>query len=96
MRNYNYSSNPTHWGETRRYEADNGSRLIIEHTEDPAGSHFHAGMGKDDKSGKPREFVNFGWGGTDPVEDGFERYQKIDKSGGDHHLFYQGGKVCPG
>lgn len=48
------------------------------------------------RTGEPRNFVNFGWNGQDPVEDEFERHLKTDKPGGDHHLFYRGGVVCPG
>jgi hypothetical protein len=73
-----------------------GSRVVVEHTGDPAGPHFHAGMPKGRGEDATREGVNFGWDGTDPVKDGFERYQKIDKPGGDHHLFYRKGSQCPG
>jgi len=94
--NYVYDTNETHWGEMRQYETQNGSVVIVEHTHDPAGSHFHVGRAKPDGTGEPRNFVNFGWNGQDPVEDEFERYLKTDKPGGDHHLFYRGGVVCPG
>ncbi|WP_045305407.1 DUF6531 domain-containing protein [Saccharothrix sp. ST-888] len=93
---YVYDTEPTHWGEMRQFETPKGSRLVIEHTGDPAGPHFHAGMPKGRGEDAFREGVNFGWGGSDVVRDGFERYQKIDKPGGDHHLFYQEGSQCPG
>ncbi|MFD7730515.1 DUF6531 domain-containing protein [Kitasatospora phosalacinea] len=96
MPGYVYETNPSHWGEMRQFETPQGSRLIIEHTGDTAGPHFHAGMPKGRGEDAMRTGVNFGWGGSDPVRDGFERYQKIDKPGGDHHLFYTKGDQCPG
>ena len=93
---YVYDTEPTHWGEMRQFETPEGSRVVVEHTGDPAGPHFHAGMPKGRGEDATREGVNFGWDGTDPVKDGFERYQKIDKPGGDHHLFYRNGSQCPG
>jgi RHS repeat-associated protein len=72
--NYVYDTNETHWGEMRQYETENGSGVIVEHTHDPAGSHFHVGRAKPDGTGEPRNFVNFGWNGQDPVKDEFERY----------------------
>ncbi|MET9376058.1 putative T7SS-secreted protein [Streptomyces sp. NPDC002992] len=95
-RGYIYSNDPTHWGHFRQYETDNGSRVIVEHTHDPAGTHFHAGKPKNPSD---RSFVNFGWDNTrtpDPATgkhrypESMERYLKIDKEGGDHHFFYTG------
>ena len=91
-----FNTEPTHWGNMRQYETPQGSRVIVEHTDDPAGLHFHAGMPKGKGEDAKRNGVNFGWGGSDPDKDDFERYQKIDKPGGDHHLFYQGGTACAG
>ncbi|MFC1410151.1 DUF6531 domain-containing protein [Streptacidiphilus sp. N1-12] len=93
---YMYDTEPTHWGNMRQYETPQGSRVIVEHTGDPAGPHFHAGMPKGRGEDALRSGVNFGWGGLDPDKDGFERYQKIDKPGGDHHLFYEKGTSCEG
>ncbi|MFG2899254.1 putative T7SS-secreted protein [Streptomyces zaomyceticus] len=92
---YSYSSEPSHWGNFRQYETESGSRVIVEHTHDPAGTHFHAGM---PKSPSERNFVNFGWDNTRTIgPDGkhrypasIERYLKINKEGGDHHFFYTG------
>ncbi|MEV0687179.1 putative T7SS-secreted protein [Nocardia sp. NPDC050378] len=81
-----YSSDPSHWGTFRQFEIDGmGSRVVVEHTHDPKGPHFHAGMPKGDPD---RNFVNFGWDisiNADPLE----RYGKIDKPRGDHHFFYE-------
>ncbi|MET8580705.1 putative T7SS-secreted protein [Streptomyces collinus] len=92
---YVYSSERTHWGNFRQFETEQGSRVIVEHTHDPAGLHFHAGKPKLDDS---REGVNFGWDNRQEVRpDGstgyprdMERYAKINKQGGDHHFFYTG------
>ncbi|MEF9883964.1 putative T7SS-secreted protein [Streptomyces sp. P9-A4] len=80
---YVYSSEQSHWGTFRQYETPQGSRVVVEHTHDPAGTHFHAGKPKGDPD---RAFVNFGWDNTNYRE--MERYAKINKSEGDHHLFY--------
>ncbi|MFF8032980.1 putative T7SS-secreted protein [Streptomyces sp. NPDC016626] len=93
---YIYSSDPAHWGHFRQFETDNGSRVVVEHTHDPAGPHFHAGKPKNDDT---RSLVNFGWDntqiqrpdGTVGYPESMERYAKINKPGGDHHLFYSGG-----
>ncbi|MFF2522702.1 RHS repeat-associated core domain-containing protein, partial [Streptomyces liangshanensis] len=90
---YTYSSEATHWGNFRQFETDQGSRVIVEHTHDPAGQHFHAGKPKIDDS---RELVNFGWDngrvqrgdGSFGYPEDMERYGKINKPGGDHHFFY--------
>ncbi|MFI5523878.1 putative T7SS-secreted protein [Streptomyces platensis] len=87
---YVYSSDPTHWGHFRQFETEAGSRVVVEHTHDPAGPHFHAGM---PKSVPTRNGVNFGWDnergeGIKRYKDSMERYAKINKEGGDHHLFY--------
>ncbi|MDV5146877.1 RHS repeat-associated core domain-containing protein [Streptomyces sp. SBC-4] len=92
---YSYSNEPSHWGNFRQYETEKGSRVIVEHTHDPAGTHFHAGM---PKSPSERNFVNFGWDNTRTIgpdgkhryPESIERYLKIDKEGGDHHFFYTG------
>lgn len=89
-----YSSDPAHWGTFRQFETDSGSRVVVEHTHDPAGPHFHAGKPKTDDT---RNFVNFGWDnsmvqrpdGTVGYPESMERYGKINKPGGDHHLFYK-------
>ncbi|CAM5337478.1 putative T7SS-secreted protein [Streptomyces aurantiogriseus] len=93
---YVYSPDPAHWGNFRQFETDSGSRVVVEHTHDPAGPHFHAGKPKIDDT---RNFVNFGWDnarvqrpdGSLGYPESMERYAKINKSGGDHHLFYEGG-----
>jgi len=67
---------------------------VVEHTHDPAGPHFHAGKPKIDDS---RNFVNFGWDNSPTrradgklgYPESMERYAKINKDGGDHHLFYE-------
>ncbi|MER5510246.1 putative T7SS-secreted protein [Streptomyces sp. NPDC002766] len=90
---FTYSSEPAHWGNFRQFETENGSRVVVEHTHDPAGPHFHAGKPKIDDT---RNFVNFGWDNSPTRRaDGklgypehMERYAKINKDGGDHHLFY--------
>ncbi|WP_327135419.1 HNH/endonuclease VII fold putative polymorphic toxin [Streptomyces sp. NBC_01343] len=85
-----YSSDPTHWGNFRQFETPNGSRVVVEHTDDPAGPHFHAGGPKgstiEDQS---RSGVNFGWDNTVDGYGTMERYRAIDKPGGDHHFFYE-------
>ncbi|NKY47741.1 HNH/endonuclease VII fold putative polymorphic toxin [Nocardia cerradoensis] len=76
-----------------QFETPQGSRVIVEHTHDPAGPHFHAGQPKDSPG---RNLVNFGWDNS-PGEPGsrqrytnsFERYGAINKPGGDHHFFYR-------
>ncbi len=93
---YTYSSQWQHWGHFRQFETDQGSRVIVEHTFDKAGPHFHAGKPKVDDS---RSFVNFGWDnqrvfrsdGSAGYPEDMERYAKINKPGGDHHLFYRDG-----
>ncbi|WP_229919306.1 RHS repeat-associated core domain-containing protein, partial [Streptomyces minutiscleroticus] len=90
-----YSPDPAHWGNFRQFETDNGSRVVVEHTHDPAGPHFHAGKPKTDDT---RNLVNFGWDnsrvqrpdGSVGYPESMERYGKINKPGGDHHLFYEG------
>ncbi|MEW2418064.1 putative T7SS-secreted protein [Streptomyces sp. NPDC046866] len=85
-----YSSDPTHWGNFRQFETPNGSRVVVEHTDDPAGPHFHAGGPKgstlEDQS---RSGVNFGWDNSAEGYGTMERYRAIDKPGGDHHFFYE-------
>ncbi|MFD3331053.1 putative T7SS-secreted protein [Streptomyces sp. NPDC058700] len=80
---YVYSSEQSHWGSFRQYETPQGSRVVVEHTYDNAGPHFHAGKPKGESD---RTFVNFGWDNTNYRQ--MERYAKINKPGGDHHLFY--------
>ncbi|MFJ9807527.1 putative T7SS-secreted protein [Streptomyces sp. NPDC101158] len=81
---YVYSSEKSHWGTFRQYETPQGSRVVVEHTDDPAGPHFHAGKPKYESD---RTFVNFGWDNSSYRD--MERYAKINKPGGDHHLFYE-------
>jgi RHS repeat-associated protein len=91
---FTYSPEPAHWGNFRQFETENGSRVVVEHTHDPAGPHFHAGKPKIDDT---RNFVNFGWDnartrradGKLGYPEHMERYAKINKDGGDHHLFYE-------
>ncbi|QLE73616.1 type IV secretion protein Rhs [Streptomyces rectiverticillatus] len=80
---YIYSSEPSHLGRFRQYETPQGSRVVVEHTHDPAGVHFHAGK---PKGPDVRHWVNFGWDNSNYGE--LERYAKINKPDGDHHLFY--------
>ncbi|MGW3110577.1 putative T7SS-secreted protein [Streptomyces sp. NPDC001091] len=90
-----YSNDPAHWGNFRQFETERGSRVVVEHTHDPAGPHFHAGLPKTDPA---RDGVNFGWDNKQTIRDdgtvgypkSLERYAKINKTGGDHHLFYEG------
>ncbi|MFD9124332.1 RHS repeat domain-containing protein [Kitasatospora sp. NPDC059571] len=86
MPGYVYSKDESHWGNFRQFETENGSRVVVEHTHDPAGLHFHAGKPKGDDS---RELVNFGWDNSQEGYTRMERYGKINKPGGDHHLFYR-------
>ncbi|MFE4675050.1 putative T7SS-secreted protein [Streptomyces sp. NPDC056721] len=92
MPGYFYSDNAAHLGRFRQFETPDGSRAVIEHTFDKAGPHFHAGQPKGDPS---RSGVNFGWdnspGDFYRYKDSWERYDKIDKPGGDHHFFYKEG-----
>ncbi|MFB0616674.1 putative T7SS-secreted protein [Streptomyces sp. AGS-58] len=85
-----YAPDPTHWGRFRQFETENGSRVIVEHTHDPAGPHFHAGTPKGFSSADhARGAVNFGW---DNSAEGYatrERYRALNKPGGDHHFFYE-------
>lgn len=91
MEGYFYSPDQAHWGTFEQFEVPGtGSRVVVEHTDDPAGSHFHAGQPKGDAT---RDGVDFGWGSNSPRDEGFERYGKILKPEGDHHLFYNGGKM---
>ncbi|SEF02157.1 DUF6531 domain-containing protein [Streptomyces sp. Ag109_O5-10] len=90
MPGYVYSKDPTHWGNFRQFETDNGARVIVEHTHDPAGPHFHAGAPKGQTpEERSRNFVNFGWNNTQEGYSTMERYRALDKPGGDHHFFYQ-------
>jgi RHS repeat-associated protein len=90
MPGYVYSKDPTHWGNFRQFETDNGSRVIVEHTHDPAGPHFHAGAPKGmTAEERSRNLVNFGWDNTQEGYGTMERYRALDKPGGDHHFFYQ-------
>ncbi|MFD3592916.1 putative T7SS-secreted protein [Nocardia sp. NPDC058640] len=83
---YQYSNDPTHWGTFRQFEVDGmGSRVVVEHTGDPKGPHFHAGRPKGDPD---RNYVNFGWDITRNA-DPLERYDKMNKPRGDHHFFYE-------
>ncbi|MCC3768379.1 putative T7SS-secreted protein [Streptomyces sp. UNOC14_S4] len=86
MPGYTYSPDRTHWGNFRQFETNEGSKVIVEHTHDPAGLHFHAGAAKGDEV---RNFVNLGWDNTREGYGSMERYAKIDKPGGDHHFFYK-------
>ncbi|WP_438486879.1 putative T7SS-secreted protein [Streptomyces sp. S186] len=85
-----YSPDPTHWGNFRQFETPHGSRVVVEHTHDPAGPHFHAGAPKgrtlEDQS---RSGVNFGWDNSKEGYGYMERYRAINKMGGDHHFFYE-------
>ncbi|MGX1250853.1 RHS repeat-associated protein [Streptomyces ambofaciens] len=90
MPGYVYSKDPTHWGNFRQFETDNGSRVIVEHTHDPAGPHFHAGAPKGmTPEERSRNLVNFGWDNTQEGYGTMERYRALDKPGGDHHFFFQ-------
>nr|WP_308310656.1 RHS repeat-associated core domain-containing protein [Streptomyces sp. GbtcB6] len=90
MPGYVYSKDPTHWGNFRQFEMENGSRVIVEHTHDPAGPHFHAGAPKGQTpEEQSRNLVNFGWDNTQKGYGTMERYRALDKPGGDHHFFYQ-------
>jgi RHS repeat-associated protein len=91
MPGYLYSSNQTHWGRFRQFETAQGSRVIVEHTFDRAGPHFHAGQ---PKLVPGRTGVNFGWDNSPGVGRRYKdyaRYGKMDKPGGDHHFFYENG-----
>ncbi|MFG3066689.1 putative T7SS-secreted protein [[Kitasatospora] papulosa] len=91
---YTYAKDPSHWGNFRQFETPQGSRVVVEHVSDPAGTHFHAGKPKIDDT---RSLVNFGWDnsrvqrpdGKFGYPQDMERYAKINKPGGDHHFFYE-------
>lgn len=83
---YIHSEEISHWGHFRQFETENGSRVVVEHTHDPAGPHFHAGKPKQDPT---RSFVNFGWDNSREGYRTMERYAKMNKPGGDHHFFYK-------
>ncbi|WP_328397214.1 DUF6531 domain-containing protein [Streptomyces sp. NBC_00390] len=86
-----YSKDPTHWGNFRQFETDDGARVVVEHTHDPAGPHFHAGAPKGfTPEERSRNFVNFGWDNSVEGYGRMERYRALDKDGGDHHFFYEG------
>ncbi|WP_416975123.1 putative T7SS-secreted protein [Streptomyces sp. 4F14] len=86
-----YSSDATHWGNFRQFETESGSRVVVEHTDDPAGLHFHAGAPKGfTVEERSRNWVNFGWDSTAEGYGRMERYRALDKPGGDHHFFYYG------
>ncbi|MFE5474767.1 DUF6531 domain-containing protein [Nocardia sp. NPDC056541] len=77
--NYHYSENPGAHGRYYQYETPEGSRVIVEHTNDPQAPHphFHAGQ--------PQEDVNVIGPNSQDMRG------KIYKSvGGDHHLYYTG------
>ncbi|MGP3981415.1 putative T7SS-secreted protein [Streptomyces sp. KR80] len=85
-----YAPDPTHWGNFRQFETPNGSRVIVEHTHDPAGLHFHAGSPKGSTlEDQTRSLVNFGWDNSSDGYKSMERYRAINKPGGDHHFFYK-------
>ncbi|MGW4701135.1 putative T7SS-secreted protein [Streptomyces sp. NPDC004285] len=89
---YFYSSIEAHWGRFRQFETAEGSRVVVEHTFDRAGPHFHSGRPKLDPS---QSGINFGWdnspGDFFRYQDTYQRYAAIDKPGGDHHFFYKKG-----
>jgi RHS repeat-associated protein len=76
--NYVYNTNPSHAGTWELHLTPTGEeRVIVKHTTDPDRKcHVHAGKPK----GGAAAFA-------DP-KGGEERYQKIDKPGGDHHFDY--------
>ncbi|WP_051797174.1 DUF6531 domain-containing protein [Catenuloplanes japonicus] len=84
---YRYSDDPGGHGYYRQYETDNGSRVIVEHTNDPnaASPHFHAGR---PKSSADETGVDFGWSGRPFEPGGAQRYRQLD---GKHHYFYPSG-----
>ncbi|MGX1675216.1 putative T7SS-secreted protein [Streptomyces sp. NPDC055400] len=85
-----YSKDPTHWGNFRQFETPDGSRVVVEHTHDPAGPHFHAGAPKGfTEADRSRDLVNFGWDNTREGYSTMERYRALDKPGGDHHFFHK-------
>ncbi|MFE2882549.1 putative T7SS-secreted protein [Streptomyces sp. NPDC059272] len=85
-----YSPEPTHWGNFRQFETEDGSRVVVEHTHDPAGPHFHAGAPKGfNAEDRSRNWVNFGWDNTKQGYGTMERYRQLDKPGGDHHFFFE-------
>lgn len=87
-----YSPDETHWGNFRQFETENGPRVIVEHTHDPAGPHFHADAPKGRTlEDQARSEVNFGWDSTVKGYGTMERYRALDKPGGDHHFFHNGG-----
>jgi RHS repeat-associated protein len=75
---YVYNTNPSHAGTWELHKTPGGEeRVIVKHTNDPDRKcHVHEGKPK----GGAATF-------TDP-KGGDERYQKIDKPGGDHHFDY--------
>ncbi|MEU9335001.1 ricin-type beta-trefoil lectin domain protein [Streptomyces sp. NPDC048290] len=83
MPGYRFDSNRGSHGVYEQFETSRGSRLIVEHNNDPNApfSHFHAGQPKVDSA---REGVNFGW----DMKSEFERYSPV---GGSHHMYYESG-----
>jgi len=75
--NYKFSRDPGSWGRYYEYDTPQGTRVIVDHTDDPNASlpHVHAGM---PKSGK--YFEDFKVEGS--------RYLQI---GGHHHYYYRHG-----
>lgn len=83
---YRFDSNPGSHGNYEQFETENGSRMVVEHNNDPNAPlpHFHAGQPKGDPS---RNFVNLGHDVYDQSGP-FERYSPV---GGAHHLYYEAG-----
>ncbi len=83
QKGYKYAEkDPGGHGRYEQFETEDGSRVIANHTNDPArGPHFHAGQPKGDPS---RSAVNFGWDNVTEAE----RYGQV---GGKHHYDYPGG-----
>jgi hypothetical protein len=78
---YRYSANRGSHGTYEQFETEAGSRVVVNHTNDPnaSSSHFHAGQPKGDSS---RDGVDFGWGGNS------ERYAPVGEK---HHFYYPEG-----
>ena len=75
--NYTYNQNPSNHGRYYEYDTHNGKRVIVDHNNDiEQGNHTHAGKPKGNPNDKNYDFKE-------------NRYSKINKEDGDHHIRYK-------
>lgn len=75
--NYVYDPEPSHHGRFYEYDTPNGKRVVVDHTKDASqGLHTHAGKPKQNPKDMNYDFKK-------------ERYQKINRKDGDHHIRYK-------